>query len=52
MIFVGFFVALFLRLYGTTGVFLFIAGAASGRDFDLNGLMEEPKTWTVSRIWR
>jgi MFS transporter, putative metabolite:H+ symporter len=26
-IFVGFFVALFLRLYGTTGVFLFIAGA-------------------------
>jgi putative MFS transporter len=24
---VGFFVALFLRLYGTTGVFLFIAGA-------------------------
>ena len=26
-IFVGFFIALFLRLYGTTGVFLFIAGA-------------------------
>src|ERR1700760_4861152 len=26
-IFVGFFVALFLRHYGTTGVFLFIAGA-------------------------
>jgi len=24
---VGFFVAFFLRLYGTTGVFLFIAGA-------------------------
>jgi len=24
---VGFFIALFLRLYGTTGVFLFIAGA-------------------------